>query len=103
MNLECRDTVWCEIKLENDDTLMIGVIYKSPNATDKQNTDIIHIIREIVNKSLSHLMIMAHFNYRINWSMKNTVGLVQEQELLEGFMDCFLWQHVMEPTRYRTQ
>ena len=28
---------------------------------------------------------------------------MQEQEFLGGFMDCFLWQQVMEPTRYRTQ
>jgi Endonuclease-reverse transcriptase len=103
-NLECRDTVWCEIKLENNDELMIGVIYRSPNATDQRNTDIINTIREIVNKSSSHVMIMGDFNYPgIDWSMKSTVSTVQEQEFLEVFMDCFLWQHVMEPTRHRTQ
>ena len=45
-------------------------------------------------------MTIGDLNYpEIDWSMKTTTGPVQEQEFLHSFMDCFLWQHVKEPTR----
>ena len=47
MNTESTDTVWCEIKLQDDDKLVIGVVYRSPNVIDQQNTDIINSIKEI--------------------------------------------------------
>ena len=100
----CEDAVWCEVKLHNRDILAMGVVYRSPNATDNQNDIMMSMITEIVDRKFSHLLITGDFNYPgIDWSSQRSEKSWQEQTFLESFRDWFLWQHVEKPTRYRVQ
>ena len=88
--------------MKDQDRLVIGVIYRSPNATDEQNRKLISMIGEITRMQHTELLIIGDFNYPgIDWSLETSNGTGQEHEFMEGFRDWFLWQHVTEPTRYR--
>jgi exonuclease III len=94
--------VWSSITLKNQDKLLIGVIYRSPSSTDLDNTNLLAMITEMVNEQSSHLMIMGDFNYPgIDWEKAVSSGSAVEQGFLDTYRDCFLWQHVTQPTRYR--
>ena len=56
---------------------------------------------KISEKSYSHILICGDFNYPgINWEDEQCSG--QEAKLfLEGIRDCYLHQHVAEPTHHR--
>jgi len=51
--------VWSIITLKNQNKLLIGVIYRSTSSTDLNNTHLLTMITRMVNKHLSHLMIMG--------------------------------------------
>ena len=100
----CDSTVWCAIQLRDMDKLLVGVVYRSPGSTESQNKCITSAISEIVSRNPSHLLVMGDFNYPgIDWNNELSERSQQEQEFLSSFRDWFLWQHVKEPTRYRSQ
>ncbi|MES9905973.1 MAG: reverse transcriptase family protein [Sedimenticola sp.] len=101
---EFKEHTWCRIKLTNHDTLLIGCLYRSPNS----NIENLHNISELLQNTKSchdtHLLIMGDLNYKeINWKVGSTT--VSENHpatlFLEITRDNFLFQHVLEPTRYR--
>ena len=38
-----KSSTWCEVKLKNQDSLIIGLVYRSPNTTDEENNKLIDI------------------------------------------------------------
>ena len=49
----------------------------------------------------SHLLICGDFNYHdINWS-SFTCNTPSSQMFLDSVQDIYLYQHILEPTRYR--
>ena len=62
-------------------------------------------IKYVVDLKPTHILIMGDFNFReIDWNNKETS--VGEDHLatifLESVRDTYLYQHVKEPTRYRS-
>lgn len=101
---EFSETVWCEIVLDRDDKLLIGLIYRSPSSTDSNNQDLCSLINSSVSLKYSHMLVMGDFNYRsIVWnSLDATVGENHPAaQFLQCTLDNFLYQHVTEPTRFR--
>ena len=101
-----ESSVWCSLPLHNKDKLLVGVIYRSPNATNDQNTLLNSLITEMVTINHSHLMIIGDFNYPdINWDMQISEAPEDSpsQSFLSVYKDCFLHQHVLSPTHYRGQ
>jgi len=97
---------WCSLPLKNKDSLLIGVIYRSPNATRDQTCQMNTLITEMVKRNHSHLMIMGDFNYpEINWNTQTSDAPDDSppQNFLSNYKDCFLHQHVLSPTHYRGQ
>ena len=59
---------WCEVRLENEDRLLVGCIYRSPNSNNSNNFNMIQDFIKISQKSYSHILICGDFNYPgINW------------------------------------
>jgi len=56
----------CIIPLKKGDSLLVGVIYRSPNADTAQNDYLNAVMKKMVEKRNSHLMIMGDFNYLIS-------------------------------------
>ncbi len=94
-----------EIKLENNDTLIVGCIYKSPNCTKENYALLVSLFYKISVINPSNLIITGDFNFsEINW--ENNTTSVGENNMATQFLNCimdeFLFQHVRHPTRIRT-
>ena len=57
------ESVWCSVKLHNNDSLLVGSVYRSPNAPDSDNEKVMLMINEVMQTKHSHLLIMGDFNF----------------------------------------
>ena len=95
-------SVWCRVKLKNDDVLTLGVIYRSPDSLPENHDHLRSLIHDANNLKSSHLLIMGDFNYSdINWRTETTPADVNNvaTKFMECLRDCFLYQHVKDPTQ----
>ena len=89
------EAIWCNIVTRNS-TLTIGVVYRSPNIGQEEDVKLQNVIREV---SKGECVIMGDFNHgHIQWESLESAGGDDHQFLLLT-QDCFLTQHVLEPTR----
>ena len=98
-----EESVWAQIKLNNNDMLLLGCIYKSPSSSpenlDELNKLLITISKE---KKFSHIMVMGDFNFpKIDWKNWLTKGDKISENFVESIRDSYMFQHVMENTRMR--
>ena len=93
--------VWCDVQLKGRDSLLVGVVYRSPSSTDDMNKKLIAMMSEAVSRKNSHLLVMGDYYPGIDWTSMTASGSVQEQEFMDSYGDWFLTQHAEEPTRYR--
>ena len=104
LNAVDDSSIWGEIPLKNKDKLIVGVVYRSPNSSDEDNGHIMDMIGEVSAMNSSHLLILGDFNLpEIDWSNQSAEGPLSHpsNSFLECIRDCFLYQHVTEPTHYR--
>ena len=89
------EAVWYKIVSRNS-KLTIGLVYRSPNINEEDNTKIQNAIKEV---SKEECIIMGDFNHgHIQWkSLESTGG--EDQQFLFLIQESFLIQHVLEPTR----
>ena len=102
------DHSWIEVSSERQKSLLCGCVYRSPsNDTDSNGRlssteKIIELIKAAYNHN-ANLLITGDFNYKdIDWN-NNFVPTGQQHlsNFIEALNDCYLFQHVTEPTRYR--
>ena len=76
--------------------LTIGLVYRSPDINEEDNTKIQNAIKEF---SKGECIIMGYFNHGHiqRKSLKSTGG--EDQQFIFLIQDSFLTQHVLEPTR----
>ncbi len=96
------ESVWCEVKMSNNDILLIGGVYRSPNSATNNTLELNTFLRQL--KIPSHLLIAGDFNYPdIDWC--NMLSTKPDDhaatQFLEVVQDCFLFQNVKHPTHYR--
>ena len=99
-----KESVWCKIKLKNRDNLLIGCIYRSPNATDDNFQELKSLFYKCRDANFSHKLLIGDFNLKdINWCEMTTQ--VNEAHIASQFLECvrdsYFTQHVKNPTRYR--
>ena len=52
----------------SSDTLIVGVIYRSPSSSPENNSNVLKLLAEIQKLAKSHLLITGDFNFpRIDW------------------------------------
>ena len=90
---DCDEAVWCNIVTGNS-ALTIGLVYRSPNINEEDNTKIQNTIKE-VNKG--ECIIMGDFSHGQWTYLESTWG--EDQQFLFLIQDSFLTQHVLQPTR----
>ncbi len=105
MKTEFEESVFAKIRLNNNDNLLVGLIYRSDSGTAENNRKLRTLISEASSLGHSHILLMGDFNYPdINWNNWSTKGDNTESEeflLLENLRDNYLFQHVDRPTRWR--
>ena len=104
-NMPGDDSIWCWVKPTNDTKLLVGSIYRSPSSSDTNNQNIMNQIKracELIDKS--RILLMGDFNLKeIHWTENCAEGDINSfpHKFHELIKDCFLHQHVTEPTRFR--
>ena len=96
--------MWCRLKLDKGDSLLIGCVYRSPSSSVENCINMNNAIYEAVNLKDTHLLIIGDFNYpEINWEFQQTTENMQHNSsiFINCINDTFLYQHVKEHTRYR--
>ena len=90
---DCDEAVWCKI-VSGNSKLTIGLVYRSPNINEEDNTKIKNAIKEV-----RECIIMGDFNHgHIQSNSLESTG-IEDQQFLFLIQDSFLTQHVLEPTR----
>ena len=97
-------SAWSIIKLARNRTLLVGVVYRSPNSMDENNLNLLNLLRAAAATHCDFLTICGDFNLPlIDWS----VGRSLESEnalsfkFVEVIEDLSLYQHAHSPTRFR--
>jgi hypothetical protein len=100
-----EENVWAEIKLKGRDKLLIGCIYRSPNSDTTNNEKLMAGLKKICeSKQYTHLLICGDFNLPdIDWKTETAKTSVNHVafKFAECVKDCFLTQHVQDPTHQR--
>ena len=101
---DAKEYCACSIKLKEKDKLLICNVYRSPNSCQDNNKQLLQLLRNIHQQNYSHILITGDFNYKeINWGT-NSTGANENHPasiFLECVRDCYMYQHVTNPTRYR--
>ena len=100
-----ENSVWCWIIGKGGKKILVGSIYRSPNSTLANNDKLMEKI-EKANELAgdNRLLILGDFNVpKIDWINKDLqLGARPiENQFLDIINDCFLHQHVKEPTRFK--
>ena len=71
------ESVWCSIRLANDDKLLVGCVYRSPGSSKDNNIKLNALLKNAVQLDFSHVLICGDFNYKeINWhNLDTTVSI----------------------------
>ena len=100
-----EESIWCEGKLEGNDRLLIGCIYRSESGTTENNNKLRELIWKISTLGYSHVLIMGDFNYKdIKWENWSTPGCNEYSDeflFVEALRDSFFHQHIVQPTWVR--
>ena len=105
---EYKDHLWIEIGTNRKNTLLCGCIYRTQSKDVNkegcmESTKLINDIILNAYKRNNNLLITGDFNFKeIDWPNESVPS--EKAHLLHFIrvlQDCFLYQHVTEPTRYR--
>ena len=97
------ESIWAEVRLPDEDRLLVGCVYRSPSSNDINNDKVCQLMREAGEKRCSHVLVLGDFNYpKINWSDSSCAEdpVKPAYRFLESVHGSYL-VHVIEPTRYR--
>ena len=104
----CRDHAWIEIPTGKGESILCSCIYRTQsNDFDlnrcAQSTKAITDLIRIAYQRNTNLLIAGDFDYKnIGWDNKyDASGQKHLLDFIEALQDCYLFQHITEPTRYR--
>ena len=66
MSRSFQESVWCRIKSNKADNLLLGCIYRSPNSLEDNNENIFKLIKKVCDMKPNHLLIVGNFNIKKN-------------------------------------
>ena len=104
-NNDFENSIWCWIVGKGGKKTLVGSIYRSPNSTPVNDVKLLEKIEQACNVAGDNrLLILGDFNVpKIDWNSKDLVLGARriENQVLDIVNDCFLHQHVKEPTRFK--
>ena len=99
-------SAWSIVKLTGDKSLLVGVVYRSPNSTAQNNENLLRLMRKAFTSNFDHVMLCGDFNLPlIEWNLNQCVD--SQMSFTSSFLalveDLGIFQHVKESTRFRGQ
>ena len=107
LHTDFKDHLWVEIHLSRNDSILCGCIYRSPTkekeASLESTNEVYDILAKASERNDVYLLICGDFNYQeVDWENESSKEKSEHcSSFLNTIQDCFLHQHVNEPTRYR--
>ena len=95
---------WSTILLSDSKRLLVGVVYRSPNSPDENNTKMLDIMRITATAKFDYLLVCGDFNLpRIDWSVNQCLDSVNSfsAEFMDTVEDMNWFQHSKNDTRFR--
>ena len=95
---------WITVKLSNKKTLLIGVVYRSPNSGDENNDRLLAMLRHAATVQCDYLTLCGDYNLpQIDWGASHCLDSEgsYSQSFLNTIEDLSLFQHATKPTRFR--
>ena len=92
------ESVWCSVRLANNDKLLVVCVYHSPSSSSDNNMKSNALLKNAVQFEQSHILICGDFNYKeINWkNLDTSVSIEHDASIfLENIRDTYLTQHVL--------
>ena len=78
---EFQKNIFVDIKVGKTDTLLVGLIYRSPSCDGENNIRLRELVTIIRDHKCSHKLVMGDFNYNnIDWSTWNTRNVSMQSE-----------------------
>ena len=76
---EAVESVWCEVPLQDDDKLLLGTVYRSPNSTPENNKRLNDLMKVLICDR-SHVLITGDFNHpEIDWVEGTSPASIRQQ------------------------
>ena len=98
------EQLWVQLSLPGNDKVVIGCLYRSPTMSTRECPDeLCQLLQTVCASAPSHLLIGGDFNMpQIEWENSFSTAPPQDvtHQFLEVLNDCFLTQHVTQPTRF---
>lgn len=101
-----EEGIYIEVNLKGKDKLLCACMYRRGDSSDANNEALCKTLYKLTNMGYSHIVIMGDLNYgQIDWknicSTYNRTSINASNKFIECIRDCFLTQHITEPTRQR--
>ena len=98
------EQLWVSMNLLHGDKLLIGCIYMSPSGSRHDGIAELCETLKLACKNVSHVLVAGDFNVpHIDWLNMHSDEPPGHfsHDLIRCLQDCFMYQHVEYPTRYR--
>ena len=99
-----QECIFTKCNLVKGESLILGLVYRSPNSTSENNEDLNRTLKHIVDKKPTHVAIIGDFNYpEIDWAQERSNASENNPatKFYKATKDAYLIQHQLQPTRYR--
>ena len=61
---QLQESVWCSIKLRNQDYLLIGCLYRNLNSSEDNFNNMLRMFDQVKTERFSHKLLLGNFNLR---------------------------------------
>jgi len=102
--ISSQDACWCEVKMSKNETVLVGLVYRSPNSGNENNIKLNELMVAVGNENHVKKVVMGDFNYKdIDWNhwVSSAPETHVSHEFIESVRDSFLHQHINFHTRFR--
>lgn len=100
-----KEQLWVAMTLVGSDRLLVGCLYRSPSGDGMHSMELLSdLLKQVVSEGYSHIVIAGDFNMpTVDWGLGLSSAPASHCShlLIDTVQDCFLHQHVVQPTRYR--
>lgn len=93
------DTLWCLLHLDSGEDCLVGVVYRSPSATDEHNDRLLEQLRMLTSTRQVPILLMGDFNLPNLYTRDVHPTYTMSYRLCELFDLIPLYNHVFEHTR----
>ena len=97
-------SAWSIVKLADNKSLLVGVIYRSPNSNTQNNENLLMLMNKAFKSKCDHVLLCGDFNLPlIDWNLNQCLDSESSftSKFLTAVEDLGIFQHVKESTRFR--